>query len=153
MKLSPDSEVVVIAVALIIAFAVGRHSVTLLSAVETVETTHEDTKKQEEVATHTQVKTVVVKQPSGQETTTTTTDIVADDKSDEAQVSDTKIEQTVTPQKRPTLNVSLLAAQNVYALGVPLYGISVQKEVLGPVTIGAWGLNNGTVGLSIGLNF
>ena len=36
---------------------------------------------------------------------------------------------------------------------IPLYGISANKEFIGPITIGAFGLTNGTIGLSIGVNF
>jgi hypothetical protein len=34
-----------------------------------------------------------------------------------------------------------------------MYGISVHREFIGPITLGAFGLTNGTVGLSIGVNF
>ncbi len=35
----------------------------------------------------------------------------------------------------------------------PLYGVSVTKQVLGPITIGAFGLTNGVLGLSLGYSF
>ena len=49
-------------------------------------------------------------------------------------------------------NVSLLVG-GAYPLSGPNYGVSVQRNILGPFTVGAWAITNRTAGLSIGLNF
>lgn len=51
---------------------------------------------------------------------------------------------------RPRVGLSALVGTD---FNVPVYGIAVNKEFIGPITLGAWGLTNKTVGLSIGLNF
>lgn len=33
----------------------------------------------------------------------------------------------------------------------PVYGVSISKQFFGPIVLGAWGLSNLTVGLSVGL--
>jgi hypothetical protein len=38
-------------------------------------------------------------------------------------------------------------------LGPVVYGASVQRRIIGPVSVGLWGLSNGTGGLSAGVTF
>lgn len=54
---------------------------------------------------------------------------------------------------KPTINLSALVANDFTAIPKPLYGLSISKEFLGPITVGAFGLTNGVVGLSLGYNF
>lgn len=64
------------------------------------------------------------------------------------------VKESLPPEKRSRINISALAS--VDAKGgnmIPVYGISANKEFIGPITIGAFGLTNGVVGLSIGVNF
>ncbi len=94
-----------------------------------------------EEANHTTTTIVTVKKPDG---TTTTTEKID---------SKTKTNTVVVPP-RPKLNVSVLVANDFSKNSVqPLYGVSISKEVLGPVTAGAFALTNGTIGVSIGVNF
>lgn len=52
------------------------------------------------------------------------------------------------------LNLSALAAVNVTDVKSGLsYGLSVNKELLGPFTLGIFGLSSGTGGVSLGVNF
>lgn len=37
--------------------------------------------------------------------------------------------------------------------GEVIYGAGIQKQIMGPLTVGAWGLSNSTVGVSIGVTF
>ncbi len=72
---------------------------------------------------------------------------------DHSQRTETDTKQSVAYQN-PTLNVSVLVANDFSIRAIkPIYGVSVTKEVLGPITVGAFGLTSGTVGLSVGLNF
>ncbi len=101
------------------------------------------TSQQNDVITH--ETTTTVTNGHGITKTTTKRDIV--DK--------TKVEKelVIVPHKS-VLSVSALATVNP-KLGryEPVYGISVSKEVFGPFTAGAFGLTNGTLGLSLGINF
>lgn len=105
-----------------------------------VEVTKEVVKTDIQTVTHT------VTQPGGVIETTTTT-------IDRTQRTETSKNSTVVA-KRSTINVSALVA-NDFSTGSlkPLYGVSVSKEVIGQITVGAFGLTNGTLGLSLGLNF
>lgn len=100
----------------------------------------------ENVATHEVIKTVVSKAPDGSPVTTVTKDIV---------INDSKRDQTVsvsTAADRPKVNVSALVSYD-FSGSHPIYGVSANKEFIGHMTIGAFGLTNGTAGLSVGWNF
>lgn len=53
---------------------------------------------------------------------------------------------------RDKLNVSLLVGGPL-SFSEPTFGISANKNFIGPITLGLWGLTNKTVGFSVGLNF
>lgn len=137
--------------ALAIAFAGGRYSVSGTD-VKTTEHTTTDTTKQVDRDTHTDTTTVVEEDGTGKKKTTTTVvqDTTTKSKTDEV-IKDDKT-SVATPAKRNTLNVSTLASVGLNNF-VPVYGLSVTKEVLGPITVGAFGLTSGVVGISLGLNF
>ena len=140
-------------VALAGSFACGRYSVSA-PAVHTVIDTKIDTRTKEADNTHTQTKIVEVKAKDGTETKTTIIDQVKNDEISKVQDQTQHVDQTVTPPKKGTINVSALVGTRFLSPdGIPLYGASFTKEFIGPVTLGAWGLNNGTIGVSIGFNF
>ncbi len=95
---------------------------------------------------HTVVTTITTKSPTGDIKTTRTVDSITKSKTTEKSPS--------PPAKKP-LNVSALAGYDFSSPRSlsPIYGISVNKEVLGPLTVGAYGLTNGIIGVSIGVNF
>jgi hypothetical protein len=152
--LSLKTKVIVSVAALAASFAVGRYSVTETPAIKTLidQKVAQVTQKQED--THTQTKIVEVKTPDGTDTKTTVISQVKQDETEAVKDTTTHVDQTVTPTKRSTINISaLIGTRFVNPDGVPLYGASFNKEFLGPVTVGVWGLNNGTVGVSLGLDF
>lgn len=51
---------------------------------------------------------------------------------------------------RPRYGLSVLVGTD---FSNPVYGLHVNKELLGPITVGVFGLTNKTLGVSIGLNF
>jgi hypothetical protein len=53
---------------------------------------------------------------------------------------------------RDDYNVSIMAGAGLPYTN-PVFGASIQKRFIGPVTLGVWGLSNKTGGVSIGLNF
>lgn len=107
-----------------------------------------DTVKDKQVSADTKKITVVITAPDGKKTTTETTEV------DTHVSTDTKksVEVTVKPVT-PVINFSALAGVEMNNKYQPLYGISVSKEIIGPVTGGLWALSNGTLGVSIGVNF
>ena len=140
-------------IALAVSFSAGRYSV----GQPTVSTVV-DTKTKVDVAkdTDTNTKTKIVEVKAKDGTITKTTEIVQVKDEDTKIVQDTQThaQQTITPPKRSTVNISALVGTALtHDFGVPVYGGMVSKEVLGMVTVGAFGLTNGTVGVSIGLNF
>lgn len=138
--------------ALTASFAVGRYSVSQPPAVTKVDDIKKDIIKDVDSDKHKETTTVIEKDPDGKTKTTTT---VTEDTTTKKHV-DTTIEKhedlTITPTIRDTLNVSALIGAD-FRQKDPVYGVSVTKQFLGPVTIGIFGLTNYTVGLSVGLNF
>lgn len=137
-------------VALLAAFAVGRFTGRPSApAVHTIETLQTESETKTNKDTH--KTTVITKKPGGEETTTITEDTVttADRKRD----SVAHLDQTVTPPRVAPLNLSILAGVDPTNSFKPVYGLSLSKQVLGPITVGVFGLTNHNVGVSLGLNF
>lgn len=151
--LSTKTKVIGSILVVLTAFAAGRYSVNS-PTIKTTETLVQTDKTTEDKNTHTKTTITEVKQPTGIDTTTTVIDQVANDDTVSQDQQKLEVQQTVTPPKKDTLNISVLGA-NDFSRGllVPTYGLSVTKSVFGPVTVGAFGLMNGVVGVSIGLNF
>jgi hypothetical protein len=114
-----------------------------------------------EVKTETKVDQVAVVDTHQQETITETkrpdgTDIKVTQITtvkDETDKVDTDV-KTDTVIAKPKINLSLLATTSTHdPLGAPVYGISMSKEFIGPVTLGLFGLANGTIGVLLGVNF
>lgn len=100
------------------------------------------TKTITEIQNHTITKIVKVTSPNGTVTESTTID------------SATKTDKVQTIAKANKSNLSVLASIDYTKSQLtPVYGVSFSKEVLGPITVGAFILTNKTVGLSIGYSF
>lgn len=145
--MSHDSRINIIAVALVLiigGFAAGWY-------MKPENKTTDDTKTEEtdktKVIEH--KKTTTTKDKDGNETTT----IIDDTTTTIDHSKDSESHKEIIVSSRSKINVSALAAIDTKSTPIPLYGISVNKEFIGPITIGAFGLTNGIVGVSIGLNF
>jgi hypothetical protein len=151
--ISTKQKYAIAGVAIVVAFAAGRFSVQQ-PEIKTEVSEKTAAQKDQTKDTHTQTTITTVKTPDGTVKTVEQINQVADVKTAETSVTNTNIKTDVIPPKLNTLNVSALISNN-FANGVlqPSYGISVTKQVLGPVTVGAFGLTSGVVGVSIGLNF
>lgn len=132
----------ILLVLLLVSFAFGRYSVTSNQKPEVEIAKTKDQVK--DVDTHEVITRV--KSPTGEIKTVTTIDT-----SSKTQTA-TEVSKAVIPVKNAKLNVSALVAFNHDFEG-PKYGLSVTKEGLGPFTGGIWGLNNGTLGFSLGVDF
>jgi len=150
MELSLKNKVIISIVVIATTFAFGRYSVNQTPAVHTVEDVKTDKDIDKDKVTHT--VTTVTKKPDGTEVTTI--DKKTESKSQEKDKITEHLDQTVTPSKQSKVNISVLGANDFSkSIPVPIYGVSFNKEFLGPITIGAFGLKNGVIGLSIGLDF
>lgn len=50
-------------------------------------------------------------------------------------------------------SVNALVARNLHHLSEDIYGLQVSKKLIGPFSVGAFGLTDETLGLSLGVNF
>lgn len=147
------TKIITCVVVIATAFAFGRYSVQS-PTVKTIIDTQTDVQKNKDKDTHTVTTIVTIKNPDGTVTETKKIDTTTETKSTENDTKSSHIDQTITPPKLSKLNISVLGG-NDFSRGllVPTYGLSINKEFIGPITIGAFGLMNGVVGVSIGLNF
>lgn len=124
-----------------VSYSFGRYTAKPSVKTETkVDQTETTNTHQEKIITQT-------KKPDGTVTTTTKIDTVKN----EVEKTDSDTKSQVIAEK-PTANLSALATIPTRTQA-PTYGLSFFREVLGPITAGAFALNNGTIGVSIGLNF
>jgi hypothetical protein len=135
------SKYIAAVIVVAIAYAAGRYTAPekIKTEIKTVEV--------EKVVTKVQHKKVVIRENKDGSKETV---IITDTKSDEKGKSNTDIKNKEVTNKG-SFNISVLAGSSVPINGV--LGVSATKNVLGPITVGAWGLTNGTAGLSVGLNF
>lgn len=131
----------VLAMVALISMAIGAALDRFGMPAKTVTTTALEVEKNKD----THKTTIIEKSPDGKETTT----ITEDTKATTNLTKDTSIKVLA----KPSINVSGLVGVDSMNSFKPLYGISLSKEFIGPITAGAWGLTNGTFGVSIGINF
>lgn len=108
-------------------------------------------------------KRVIVSTPDGGTTVTETEDTHIDERTNENTKTNTDAKEataTKTQTLRPTWQISALVGTDVTSVANalngsgplrPTAGIHVSRRVLGPVTVGAFGLSSGTFGVSAGL--
>ena len=149
MELLTKTKVILGAFSALFIFAAGRYSVQS-PTIKTKESIDVNTDIKKAKDTH-KVTTIIKDPKTGEEITTITED--TKENTDKTKESVTKIDQTITPPKTGTVNISALGAMDFGGTFKPAYGVSVSKEFIGPITVGAFGLTNGVIGLSLGLNF
>lgn len=152
--LSNKTITILAGLAVLISFAVGRWASPTKTIIETKVVTVEVEKKQTDIEQHKKVTIVDAKKPDGTETKTT---VITDDKDTKSSETDQKSSSETTKKETDRssskVTVSALAALNISAPGVPIYGVAVTKPILGPLTVGIFGLSNSTAGVSVGLTF
>lgn len=164
-----NKKIIAVLVALVTAFAFGRftapESVKRESETHTVENTdkNKDEKTNVEKDKHVEKVVIEVVRPDG--TKETTTRIVEDTKLvKEKDKTTTETNRKTTNEKtteeivygRNRLIVTALVAVKPNFFGGDggvVYGAQVQKQFLGPIYVGLWGLLPNTVGASLGLSF
>lgn len=139
--------------ALVIAFAVGRFSANTAPSVTEQQTTTNNDIKQVDKDTHKETTITKTRNPTGDEKTVTTITEDTTTKVKDVDTATTTESKVIVPSKRNTLTVSALVGMDTTRSFLPTYGLQVSKEVLGPISIGAFGFSNGLFGLSVGLSF
>lgn len=123
--------------------------------VETNETKEEQSQKETEVKTRKETKTVDRVNPDGSRETTTVV-VESNDVTTAEHFQGTVQRHTESETSRDSSKVTisaLVGAKISYPLGTPTYGVHVSRPLLGPITVGLWGMSDVTGGVSIGLQF
>jgi len=130
----------------LVIFAVGYGTALLTRPAKVITKTQTITQTHDIIHDH--IHTVVVTKPDGTKTTTTDDNSVINDNSSTKDSS-----STITTYSKPQWKVGALAGLSVNSLSKPIYGAQVEKRLLGPISIGAFGLSNSTGGVSLSLEF
>lgn len=119
--------------------------------IETKTVTVETKQTEAERNKHKETTTTEVVKPDGTKETVTKTveDSETQKKTDATRASEA---ESVTTYGHGGFGASVLAGIRV-GDAVPDYGLLINKNVLGPINIGAFGFKSGVVGLSLGLQF
>lgn len=158
-------KVIIAVVALAGAFAFGRYSApeSIKKSTETNQgedkksTTDKETDKHE----HKKTTTREITKPDGTKETDTTTETDTDvNRTTKNTTSDVSSSASKTTEEitrgHSRLTISALGATRVNNLSgpfTPAYGGMIQRDMIGPVNMGAFGLSDGTCGVAVGLSF
>lgn len=133
---------VVMVIVVVVSYSFGRYM-----APEKVRTEIQTVTVEVEKKVNKKQKVYIRENTDGSKETVIVTDTTTDERSKGAQRTDSK--EVVSSKDK--LNVSILAGSSLSLQ--PIVGASAHKNFIGPITLGVWGLSNGTGGLSVGLNF
>jgi len=160
--MTTKTKVVLTIVALATSFAFGRYfAPTKIKIQEKI--VEVDTKSSDKTteATRDKRKETVVKEvvkPDGtRETETRTIEETTASKGTKEKTSETKTTEseksTEITRSTGRLNISALASVDTSKPTQVNYGLSVTRDVIGPISIGVFGFTNKTYGASLGLSF
>lgn len=149
------NTVIVGVIALVVGLAIGRYS--LPAKIEVKTETQIVDHKQDNVQTETkdQSVTTVTVRPDGSKVTETHNNIVVSQIDKSKDTTATKSESdTVTTYSTNRWGLSVIGAMRpLSAQFKPIYGGEISYRILGPFEIGAIGLQDGTIGIKLGLVF
>jgi hypothetical protein len=138
--------------ALVLGLAIGRYSLPAKIETKVVEVEKKQTETDRDK--HKETTTVTKELPDGtKETTTKTTEDTNTKRT--AETNKTSESESTRTYGGAKTTISVLGGITGVpgSVGGPIYGLSVTKNILGPIVGGAFGLTNGTVGVSLGLEF
>jgi hypothetical protein len=143
---------------LLSAYAFGRYAqpASVITKVETHETIKYVEKKTTTKQNNKDIVIIETRLPDGtitKETHIVDKGTVIIDKSKESSDQKDSSSETVVSYNKPQWKAAALLGIADYSLDNRVYGIEIERRVLGPIFIGAWGLNNKTIGVSAGLEF
>lgn len=155
-----SSKIILAIIALVVSYAFGYYESPEKIKTETkiVEVESKTKKTDSDTNKHKDTKTTEVIKPDGTKTITTTVTEDTNRKSDSTATDDTKKMEDITKEVTKSgsrLNLAILTGVNFSNLtsNPIIYGGSVSRNLIGPITLGIWGLTNSTAGASIGLQF
>lgn len=151
MAISNKTVVILVIVTAAVAFGTGRWLAPTKVETKTVERVVE----RRVVVTDVDRKEITKKVQKPDGTTETVTEIVdrSKIKEDTDKVSDSKT-TTVTERDRTSLLVRGMIGANLSSWSSgPEYGIGVDRRVLGPVWLGAYGFSSGRAGVAVSISF
>lgn len=158
--MSTKAKVVISITAALVLFAVGRYSVPVKTITKTIEVEKKVIDKTKKVDKEKHMKTIIVEETKPDGTKVVTTTIVEDTetKSDtDVVIHDDKKTDTTKEVIRASGNITIAAlAGTKVSLSsglTPIYGGMIDRNLIGPITIGAFGLSDGVVGGALGLRF
>jgi hypothetical protein len=153
-------KILALIISLLTAYAFGRYSAPVQPNVKLAETSKIDTQVKDDKVTKTHSVTIQTRDKDGEVKVVTTTDTSTADKEVESQITETKIKEQIQSVVRPRTNVSLLYTSDFSpqgtVRGLPMAGILVSREILGPFTLGVIGLASAEqrqFGVVLGLDF
>jgi hypothetical protein len=159
--MTTKAKVGIAAVALLTAFAFGRFTtpVKIKTEIKTVEVEKKTDNIKQDKDLHKETTTTTVKNKDGSEETKTT--VIEDTKTDTSRKDSDSVATSTTQTKEVTrgsspVTISLLAGASLtQGLGPStlVWGGAITHPVLGPITIGLWGLTSKEFGASLGLTF
>jgi hypothetical protein len=163
MTLTIRQKIIIIVVYTAACVAGGRYlaPTKIKTEIKTVTVTKEVESKKvdQDITTHEKTTTTETDKPDGTKTIITVKEDVSNDKTntDDKKSDDTftTVDKTKEVTKETSkLKLSALAGVNVTNVsGGFVYGGEVSKDILGPISIGIFGMSNGVAGCSIGISF
>ncbi len=156
--MTTKTKVILSIVALLTAYGFGRWSSPekVVTVVKTVEVEKKKSKTETSKEVHRTTTITETTKPDGTKTVTTTIreDSVTEREKNTSENRSKSTEETKEITRASAkVTVSALAGIDILSPGAPLYGASLSKPVLGPITLGIWGLTNSVGGVSLGLTF
>jgi len=146
-----------------LSYALGRYTAPVKIKTETkvVEVEKKTESKQKDISkdTHKTTTTIIERSPDGATKETTIVDEKTDyDKKTKSDTLDSKTNLSDTKKEvekeRGHTTIFAMSGIDVKNPSNGLsYGLGVNRSILGPITIGVWGMSNGIAGCSIGLEF
>lgn len=150
--MTTNKKIILIIVAIIVSFAAGRYSTTVNETIDKTKTTDKTADIDTSKNSHKVTNSVTLTKPDGTTEITTTTTIDSTTQKKELDNSKSVTNTETTKKNSSAVNFSVLAGVDIKEFK-PFYGVILTKELIGPITIGVFGLTNGVVGVSAGLNF
>lgn len=134
---------------IVLAFATGRFLTPVKIETKTIEVERKQTETDRDK--HKDTTTTTTEKPDGTKVTEThtTEDTTTQRSTTDATRTDTNTTKTYASGRT---SIFALAGLDISARSV-VYGGLITRQLIGPLSIGAWGLTNGTVGVSLGLEF
>lgn len=161
--MTQKTKIILVSAALLTSFAAGRWLAPekIRIEIKTVEVEKKIDQTQVDAERNRRRETTITEEtrPDGTKTKTThSTDEAETHKTvDKSTVDD--VTKSTTEEKEVTrgtakVTISALAGLKPTDLTAPpVYGLAITKPILGPITVGLWGLTSGTIGFSAGLTF